>query len=194
MSGILLVTGKTGADKTTLISSLLADNHNFVDFALADKLKELTFKLLKLFKVDIKELDDLYDDNKYDYREYLQQIGTECCRNVFGDNFWCKLLDEDIEKALKDGKNVIISDIRYPNEINYFKNKYSNYQVFTVKVVRKDSETNDHSSEKEVDNIDANITIKNDLTDSFYDKIEVVNFLFKHYQLLDIKPKLIVFH
>ena len=87
MSGILLVTGKTGAGKTTLISSLLADNNNFFDFALADKLKELTFKLLKLFKVDIKELDDLYDDKKYDYREYLQQIGTECCRNVFGDNF-----------------------------------------------------------------------------------------------------------
>ena len=118
MSCIILVTGKTGAGKTTFADKLIIENPSFKLFSLADKLKDLTFELLKLFKVGIKDISFLYTDSKKNYRKYLQNIGTDCCRKVFGDDFWCEMLKPKIDKALKKNKNIVISDIRYRNEID----------------------------------------------------------------------------
>ena len=132
MSCIILVTGKTGAGKTTFADKLIIENPSFKLFSLADKLKDLTFDLLKLFKVDIKDIGFLYTDSKKDYRKYLQNIGTECCRKEFGDDFWCEMLKPKIDKALKKNKNIVISDIRYRNEIDYFKKNYHKCNIFVV--------------------------------------------------------------
>ena len=192
MSCIILVTGKTGAGKTTFADKLIIENPSFKLFSLADKLKDLTFDLLKLFKVDIKDIGFLYTDSKKDYRKYLQNIGTECCRKEFGDDFWCEMLKPKIDKALKKNKNIVISDIRYRNEIDYFKKNYPQCNIFVVKIIREgiiiDSKTQEHSLEKEVDDIDANITFYND--ESFEEKYKTFDFLLKHF-LLKLKPKVI---
>ena len=55
-------------------------------------------KITDIFKDENISIGDLDDNNtKEKYRTYLQQIGTECCRNVFGDNFWCEMLDKEIK-------------------------------------------------------------------------------------------------
>ena len=189
---MILVTGKSGAGKTTFADKLIIENPSFKLFSLADKLKDLTFDLLKLFKVDIKDISFLYTDSKKDYRKYLQNIGTDCCRNVFGDDFWCEMLKPQIDKALKKNRNIVISDIRYRNEIDYFKKNYPKCNIFVVKIIREggitDPETQEHSSEKEVEDIEANITVKND--ESFYDKYNTFDFILKHF-LLKLKPKAI---
>lgn len=166
---IILVTGKSGSGKSTL-SKYIVDNYDsYIEVALADKLKQLTFKLLQLFNVKIDSIDDLYNVNtKNKYRKYLQNIGTECCRDVFGDDFWCDMLKLDLSK------NIIISDIRYVNEMNYFMNKYSDHDIISIKVVKKNSLTtfNNHSSELDTDQLQTDFTIENDFTDSFFKKID----------------------
>lgn len=166
---IILVTGKSGSGKSTL-SKYIVDNYDsYIEVALADKLKQLTFKLLQLFDVKINSIDDLYNiETKNKYRKYLQNIGTECCRDVFGDDFWCDMLKLDLSK------NIIISDIRYVNEMNYFMNKYSDHDIISIKVVKKNSSTtfNNHSSELDIDQLQTDFTIENDFTDSFFKKID----------------------
>ena len=166
---IILVTGKSGSGKSTL-SKYIVDNYDsYIEVALADKLKQLTFKLLQLFNVKIDSIDDLYNVNtKNKYRKYLQNIGTECCRDIFGDDFWCDMLKLDLSK------NIIISDIRYANEMNYFMNKYSDHDIISIKVVKKNSSTtfNNHSSELDIDQLQTDFTIENDFTDSFFKKID----------------------
>ena len=166
---IILVTGKSGSGKSTL-SKYIVDNYDsYIEVALADKLKQLTFKLLQLFNVKINSIDDLYNiETKNKYRKYLQNIGTECCRDVFGNDFWCDMLKLDLSK------NIIISDIRYVNEMNYFMNKYSDHDIISIKVVKKNSSTNfnNHSSELDIDQLQTDFTIENDFTDSFFKKID----------------------
>jgi hypothetical protein len=43
----------------------------------------------------------------------LQQMGTEAGRNVFGEAVWVTAL----EKRIQSVDNVVIADVRYPNEI-----------------------------------------------------------------------------
>ena len=184
---LLLLSGNAEAGKSTMAKYLLDKNENYVEYALSNKLKQLTFELLKLFNVSINSIDDLYNvETKKNYRKYLQLIGTECCRKVFGDDFWCNMLNKDIKKSITDGKNVIISDVRFINEHNYFKRKYENkINVISIMIKRTDtnsltSEQQLHSSESEVNNLTYNYEINNNLTEEFYSDIDkVIECIFK---------------
>ena len=184
---LLLLSGNAEAGKSTMAKYLLDKYENYVEYALSDKLKQLTFELLKLFNVSIDSIDDLYNvETKKNYRKYLQLIGTECCRKVFGDDFWCNMLNKDIKKSITDGKNVIISDVRFLNEHNYFKRKYENkINVVSIMIKRTDansltSEQQLHSSESEVDNLTYDYKIDNNLTEEFYSDIDkVITCIFK---------------
>ena len=47
-------------------------------------------------------------------RKVLQEFGTDIMRNKFNENIWLYSL----ENKLKDKKNIVISDVRFPNEID----------------------------------------------------------------------------
>lgn len=64
-------------------------------------------------------------------RKILQYWGTEVCRNGFHDDIWIASLEN---KMRKTGDNIVISDVRFPNEIKAIKN--AGGQV--VRVVRGD--------------------------------------------------------
>lgn len=185
---LLLLSGNAEAGKSTMAKYLLNKYDNYVEYALSDKLKQLTFELLKLFNVSINSIDDLYDvETKKNYRQYLQLIGTECCRKVFGDNFWCMMLNKDIKKSIAEGKKVIISDVRFLNEHSYFKQKYENkINVVSIMIKRTDtensltSEQKLHSSESEINNLKYDYEINNNLTEVFYSDIDkVIECIFK---------------
>ena len=52
-------------------------------------------------------------------RHILQYWGTEVCRQGFHDDIWIASLEN---KMRKTGDNIVISDVRFPNEIKAIKN------------------------------------------------------------------------
>lgn len=92
---------------------------------------------------------------KLRYRQYYQLIGTECCRKVFGNDFWCDRANEYIQK--KDIPTltgmldyIIISDIRFQNEYEYFIDRYDTITIMckpiSQEIVKGDPK---HASESE---------------------------------------------
>lgn len=155
---IILITGKAGSGKSTLAE--IFKEYGFKNVALADKLKEFTYKCLKVFDVKIDSLKDLYEQStKIHYRTYLQKLGTECFRETFVDDFWCNVLMNDI----KDVSNVVISNIRYENEIEFFK---KHFECVVVKIVRKNNILTDsqlhHSSETGIKDELCDVVLNND--------------------------------
>lgn len=177
---LILLSGNAEAGKSTMAKYIVENYDNYIEFALGDKLKELTFELLKLFNISINSIEDLYNvELKKKYRKYLQQIGTECCRKVFGDNFWCEMLSKDInEIIINKGKNIIISDIRFINEYQYFMEHYQNIiNVHSVMIKRFNSndltsEQKCHISESQIDKIQCDYVIENDMTNKFFNDID----------------------
>ncbi len=171
-----ILTGLAGSGKST-VAKYLEEHHNIKEFALADKLKQLVFRLCKTFDVPINSVEDLYNvSTKNNYRKYLQQVGTECCRAVFGNNFWCDMLKKSIHDY---GKDVVISDIRFINEYAYFKER-----AICIKITGRqfdDPNIHKHASELEIMNIPCDYEIVNDGTlEELYAKVEDVLNKVKH--------------
>ena len=143
---IYLITGKAGSGKNYLAEELAKRLDNVVITGLS--------KYIKLFAIEL-GLWDGNDNNKP--REFLQNTGD--LMRAIDTNFLTKRMLEDVEIYKQLGiKNIIISDVRLINEIEYLKR--SNYNIITIKVVSSasnriltESEKN-HITETELDNYD----------------------------------------
>lgn len=49
-------------------------------------------------------------------RNFLQKLGTEGCRKCIGEDVWVNALMPKVRKLLRQGKNVVITNTRFPNE------------------------------------------------------------------------------
>ena len=142
----VFVTGVKGCGKTTFtnyIYDVLNNVHNIPTevITIAKPLKEMVFKLCKLFDVDINSIDDLENpETKEIYRNFMQQIGTEICQNIFGKECWCKAVmnNNDLPTPLR-----IISDLRFEHEFQYF-HKMSSHSI--VIRINKTSSSNNTST------------------------------------------------
>lgn len=95
--------------------------------------------------------DDFYE-KKTPYGRLLCQIyGTEIFRDRVDELYWVKTVEKRFNEQTEDV--CIVTDVRFPNEIEYFKT--SGYNVITVRVNRdskKDGTYNEeHFSEKALD-------------------------------------------
>lgn len=52
-----------------------------------------------------------------DYRDYLMKIGTEAGRQIIGENVWVDVAKRSIGSERRRGKPVVITGIRYENEL-----------------------------------------------------------------------------
>lgn len=55
-------------------------------------------------------------------RRLLQVLGTEVGRDMFGDDVWVKLMQDDVYEILRRGKSAVITGIRYENELRAIRN------------------------------------------------------------------------
>jgi hypothetical protein len=166
---MILITGKKHSGKSTLSKYISTNYPNTITYSLADKLKQITFELLRLFNINISSIDDLYNENKEKYRKYLQTIGTEIFQSNFGKDFWCEQVLNQIQE-LPNHYNIIIDDIRFQHEIDFFKKHFDNCKVIQIineRIVSNDIHPSETQNLHNIDYIIKNNSTKEDLYKSF---------------------------
>lgn len=53
---------------------------------------------------------------QWSVRAYLQRLGTEAGRDILGDDIWVKTAHRKVQAAQFKGYDVVITDVRFPNE------------------------------------------------------------------------------
>lgn len=91
---------------------------------------------------DTKDIPQVYNFN---VRQYLQRVGTEAGRNVFGEDFWVDItLPSSTDHT---GRLLVVTDMRFPNEID----RVIELGGFTVRVNRfTETEHGGHPSEQDI--------------------------------------------
>lgn len=109
----------------------------WIKFGMSDPLHESMLKLNPIVdECPYIEEDDRYDDfpltyqqatEQYgyteakarfiEYRRLLQVFGTEVGRDLFGVNVWSDIMKRRAGAAVEGGHDVIVTGIRFPNEI-----------------------------------------------------------------------------
>jgi hypothetical protein len=166
---IIGLSGYARSGKDT-VAEFLVEKYGFTRLAFADPMREALLRLNP--KVTVSGVQGVYlasvvnklgwdaiKDLSPEVRELLQRMGTEVGREMFGEHFW---IDYLMNKAIDAKTDVVISDVRYLNEIEAI--RLWNGQVWRVNRPNV-GPANSHSSEQEVDlyqNYD--VIINNDST------------------------------
>ncbi len=154
MEKIILISGKAGHGKDTLAeaitSQMILNGKKVATTRYATHIKRI--------------LSDFYNWNgiKTDWaRNKLQLLGTEIIREKLNKpDFHVSRTCEDIEIVQDDFDYILIPDTRFPNEIEYVKEKFGTDKVMTIRVERLNykselsEEAQKHKSETLLDNYD----------------------------------------
>lgn len=160
---LILVSGKKQHGKNTVANFLKVfgkdRGFNVVEMAFADPLKEAAEIIFRLTPMQIwngKEKETL--DKRWDMtpREIMQKLGTEIGRNISPDvwvrNLCYRIQEADFEKNCPNPTLVVVTDCRFPNEVELPKKILGNVSV--VRVSRRDMPStpfDNHPSETALD-------------------------------------------
>lgn len=160
---VIGICGKKFSGKST-VARLLSEATGYEVRSFADKLKDVCCVLSGCTRLDLEDYDfkenklvpeylEAYCGNadKPTFRAFLQHFGSEVMRGV-NDNIW-------IDSTLgNECDNVIVSDVRFPNEAKAIKERGG----IVIKVVRDSVDASDkHQSETKIDEIVPDIIIEN---------------------------------
>jgi hypothetical protein len=126
MMAVIGLVGFAGSGKGT-VADYLVTKHNYTKMAFADPLKDavsVIFGWPRLMLEGDNEPSRLFREradpfwtekfgDTFTPRIALQKLGTESGRNVFHQDIWVYAL----EKRIKEHQNVVVADVRFPNEI-----------------------------------------------------------------------------
>ncbi|MCI8394810.1 MAG: hypothetical protein HFH86_04965 [Bacilli bacterium] len=86
-------------------------------------------KYLKIFAKEMTDWD-LTDEKKP--RKFLQEIGSYIRKNLRMPNFLIERMKEDFKIYEKFYENIVISDARFVQEIEYFKRNFPDVYIFYI--------------------------------------------------------------
>jgi hypothetical protein len=126
------VVGFIGSGKGT-VADILVQKHNFTKLSFADTVKDATAAIFgwprALLEGDTdesrawrEEKDEWWSEKTGKHitpRNMLQLMGTEVGRDMIDPNIWVYSL----ERRLELYPNVVIADVRFPNEIKFIQSK-----------------------------------------------------------------------
>ena len=126
MTIVIGVSGFPGAGKDT-IGNFLVREYGFVRLSFACIVKELVASLfcwdLKMLQGDTPESREWREQVDHKWSEILEReitprkalelMGTESCREVFGENIFSGRVKILIDEYIKEGKSVVITDCRF---------------------------------------------------------------------------------
>jgi hypothetical protein len=129
---IIGVVGFIGSGKGT-VADILVQKHNFTKLSFADSLKDATAAIFgwprHLLEGETAESrawredkDEWWSEKTGKYitpRNMLQVMGTEVGRDMLDPNIWIYSLERKMDLY----PNVVIADVRFPNEIKFIQEK-----------------------------------------------------------------------
>jgi len=137
MSKLIVLIGVLNSGKGYRAERFIEDNKRFnnemchVNFA--DEVREMAWAILSWRPKNNKEYENFKNNEiwlnptfvyymkttcKITGRQFLQNLGTRAVRNKY-PNFWADCWLNGFKKAISEGKHVITSDLRFPNELKY---------------------------------------------------------------------------
>lgn len=138
--------GKAGSGKD-LVANYIKTQLDCDVIALAEPIKNIAMSVFGLsyeqcYNQDCKHIVDAFW--KRTPREMLQVIGTDLFRHHFDNNIWIQCLEKSYNKL------TVVSDIRFPNELEYYKNN-----GIVINIIRKhksllSEEELNHESEQDL--------------------------------------------
>lgn len=168
---IIGLVGYIGSGKGT-VRDILVREHRYHGCAFADALKDAVSTVFGWDR-DILEGDtnasrafrervDPWWSYKFGFevtpRLILQRMGTEACRHGIADNIWIAAL----EKRIQGMQNVVVSDVRFPNEIDFIRSA----QGIIVRVDRGPQPTKDELSKMHISETAWNNTVPDIIIDN----------------------------
>ncbi len=115
------------------VAEVLTGRYGYTRVAFADLLRSMAYALNPLvgatptpdgFSWEEHRLASVVDDVGWDeakkhpeIRRTLQRLGTEAGRDQLGRDFWVDQAFKTVIPLLNEGKNVVLTDVRFPNEI-----------------------------------------------------------------------------
>jgi len=157
---IIGLCGKKQSGKSTVARFLV--EQGFVELSWAYPLKEIVGR--QLFGLNDDQLygseaakEAIIPDWGYSARQILQLVGTECFRKVIRDDFWVVLGRRRLQELAQRKTNVVISDCRFPNEMEAIKSVGG----FTMRVVKTGQVSTDtHPSENSLNDFKPDYTVE----------------------------------
>jgi deoxyadenosine/deoxycytidine kinase len=198
---IIALSGKAGSGKDTVANELVKSK-GFIKVAFADPIKRMAMEMFDFSREQLWGESNKRDklDTRYGFspRYVLQKMATDFGRNLFED-VWVNTTKHVIDKLnntistyspysgvnviytpqecekLNSEKNIIITDCRFVNELNFIKKQ--NWPIYRVK---RDSEKHlDHISETDLDNILDTSFTKVIINNNIEDMRQQLNVLFE---------------
>lgn len=183
---IIGILGNKNVGKDTL-ADYLVSTEGFKKISFAKNLKKCLAVMFNwddsIFSLENKEKkDSVWNVSP---RKMLQLLGTEFLREYCKDIIDCKINFNDkeevfsyhIKKLFLDNKelfdnneNIVISDVRFPDEVKFI--KWLNGKI--IKLERNDAivnKFNNHLSENQVNNLEYDVKIENNFTKEHLYKI-----------------------
>lgn len=179
---LILITGRKFNGKDT-VANYLHNKYEYTQLAFAEPLKHICkilfgFTNEQLYGSTKETLDERW---KITPRRVLQYMGTEMFRKGLkdllpdiGENIWIKCMEYKLADMFDSQKRIIISDARFPNEMNLAKT-FS--RTLKIRVTRPYANTSKdvHASEIEIEHLDVDVEILNDGTlEDLYENIDEI--------------------
>lgn len=151
---------RSGKDE---VAKVLVEKYGFKRVAFADPIREFAQRVNPILTSGTRLNEMIHEfgwniaKSNNETRRLLQEIGVTA-RDMFGPNFW---VDIALRNMSIYSENIVISDVRFKNEIAAI--KQLNGQVW--RVIRQGvGPVNDHISEKDIDSAYFDAYIANDGT------------------------------
>ena len=163
---IIGVIGNKFSGKSTFTKEI-CDHLIFEEIAFATPLKKVCQELFSLSDAQLhdpvskEEIDPRWNCSP---RQLFQTIGTDLFRNCYDPDIWLKIAKEKI-RTISPSKNIIFSDIRQENELNFVRGLANSETVVIVEIRRPSLLSNPvdlHSTERMDFDCPEKIVISND--------------------------------
>ena len=175
MVRVIGLSGYARSGKDT-VADILVRDYGFTKLSFAQPMRDVLYALNP--RVNFSEYDELqrlqdvidvhgwdnYKETEYgdEIRELMQRLGTEVGRQMFGEAFWVLAAEGIMMNLLNEGKKVVFTDVRFPNEAEMI-GEYNDAQVWRV---RRPGvfPANGHASETAMDDYEFDAYIDNNGT------------------------------